>query len=433
MLLVTGERELPDTRGRKFSLDCVPEESSGPHGLSLDRLPAGLASNYVHISEIHQELFSLVAGLNSKIVDALSREETGITEACTSKLLSMQKELNLLRCAYEGTKQPQAPGTFQQSVERLTQEIADRNAQCDRLKREMRELTLKNEQLTNENSACEARLRKAARENRRLLLQLRKLEHAGDKVGVQRGYICAEDKKDIAELEHTISAAVGAGEDSDYLNDGKPSRTQTIARCEQYVKTALTKQTEIVGSIKRQLSAERRQNRRLRLLHADAVAYPRSELETLFLECVEEVRRTHAGKKETTDLGPDDKAKVMELFMRNDRLLQALYDVMFREKLPALGAKEGDLSAVFLGEKTSGNLTLDLGYDSTPEPRKKAKSRVEFSRHRLTAGGRMTPSCNATSPAEMRVRKKVYGVPSHLIRRDLSATSAVALAAKEGV
>ncbi len=445
-MLVTNEEAASELKRitRTMSVNC--EEDISPrllYGLK-GQLPAGLTSNYVKISEIHSELLSIINKFNSKVGDTLAKEEKEIAASYAKKLDTLHKEMSILKFAYENAAKPPTPGEelgrWRTEAQRLTLEITKLTSQYERLKKENQELLERNEQLANDKESSERRLRKAARKNKRLSIELRRMEKeakptaaaeaqsvtyksACEDSGEKDDFDCtrsADNIKDSATSSPALSVFFG------YLMDKKYTKAEALARSERYMKAALSRQGEILAKVQQQLAVERRVLQRVRLSHVDA-ASSRNELESLFLECVEEVRSQIAHNRSSADQSQDsvsyygsalpkralaayDKARIMELFMCNDRLLQTLYDIMFKART-LRGENELELPVLAPHRSKSKAESYVMKEPST-------KNELDFDSLRLALRRtKATQRCQTNSPAEARIRRKVFSSPMHAVKR----------------
>ena len=105
--------------------------------------------------------------------------------------------------------------------------------------------------------------------------------------------------------------------------------------------------------------------------NASTIASERSELEGLFLDCVEEVKREIAGRRGVDGKGKwenRDKGKVMELLFSNDRLLGFLYEKMFRSSGNGFSGRSSMMADRHISANQSEEMILKELAGVSPEP-----------------------------------------------------------------
>jgi len=180
--------------------------------------------------------------------------------------------------------------------------------------------------------------------------------------------------------------------------------------CYEYWESIIEKHEKNIHLLKHQLRIEKWNLHKLKVMQA-SVNSSRLELEQIFYDCVEEVKKQittrrqqelrhsllYCYPKSTPILKPPHKVQIMEKFMTNETLLQSLYSLIFN--------KDNTEQKYTLAPVNSSPLTLATPTRSisiTPNyqvrkvfSRKFLPSKF-FSRHRMKLAGRSKPQGNST-------------------------------------
>lgn len=345
------------------------------HGAEV--LPEFVSAPFRKISELHDELQGIVDSLDSKIDAVIEREEKEFLTAYKAHLMKIQDELNLYRNRINGKelelKRNSLLVSLQQSLDFFKKETLRLASVVDSQKAEIEKRDAEIELLKKDRQFLESQVKKAKRENKAIQLVMQKSTEAGERAMTSpfSGVPTEQDLGTAAMLRPETDARVNYQSKFDafvrclrFLNCG---RDQVLDHCQKYYQEMALRHEELTANLHLQLEHERKISQKLRAAQVES-AGSRAELEQIFYECVEEARKDvinrrmnqtkQANLTQTSFLGKErdglhstDKVKVMEKFMRNDKLLRALYETVFSHKaangsLPDLAGKESALSPI---------------------------------------------------------------------------------------
>eukprot|EP00826_Nyctotherus_ovalis_P065087 TRINITY_DN9559_c0_g1_i9.p1 TRINITY_DN9559_c0_g1~~TRINITY_DN9559_c0_g1_i9.p1 ORF type:complete len:417 (+),score=134.96 TRINITY_DN9559_c0_g1_i9:95-1345(+) len=365
------------------------------------------ASNYSIILQLNDEMTKLVDNLDSKIGERITKDESHLINSYKEQMRAVKAQIDVVMEAQAAAERQAAENCkdretrdLKETIKRQNEDIQRYVEQCRNYREQVQTLTLVNEQLRKDHEGCEERIKKHAMKNIKLNIQLKTLE---DKLAMS---------KSIEDLEtNNLSKSINNITDKFNENLFQASKTKEQVRTVRYYETT-------IENLRRQLRTEQRTVQRLKLQKMHVVS-SRSELENIFLECVEEVRYRILSEKTAPDLDlallktpilPEDKVKIMECFMANDRLLKFLYDVMFTKnfakesvELPSLLSKLNPFVSV--RKQTIKNKSFISCAKETPE---------------LSFEGIAQLRAN-----EMKIRKQLLSTPVHSmnIRNNLTNKS----------
>ena len=302
------------------------ERSRTPFNYSKD-LPTEAAINYKHILELNNETATLVSQLESKINTTLAKEEAELITLYNKKLQFIQFDLTTMRMKYEELKKEMSRDDKGKQIMELKNKIKSQWEEIQRLlvecKKKDKKIMAANETIKQMQSDCltlEKRIKHHIAENNKFqieILKLKKIQNQ-DKVEISEETERYKESKSFEKLNVTKSFSLKDNENNFSTEEKQESNE---VRCEDTVK-----------ALKRQLTIERSIVRNLRKQQTHTVS-THSELENLFIDCVNEVRCTSGY---TNEIGTDtskSRIKIMKLFMSNEKLLKALYKLVFNKVL----------------------------------------------------------------------------------------------------
>jgi len=302
------------------------ERSRTPFNYSKD-LPTEAAINYKHILELNNETATLVSQLESKINTTLAKEEAELITLYNKKLQFIQLDLTTMKMAYEELKEEMSRDDKERQIMELKNKTKSQWQEIQRLlvecKKKDKKIIAANETIKQMQSDCltlEKRIKHHIAENNKLqieILKLKKIQNQ-DKVEISEETERYKESKSFEKLNVTKSFSLKDNENNFSTEEKQESNE---VRCEDTVK-----------ALKRQLTIERSIVRNLRKQQTHTVS-THSELENLFIDCVNEVRCTSGY---TNEIGTDtskSRIKIMKLFMSNEKLLKALYKLVFNKVL----------------------------------------------------------------------------------------------------
>jgi len=383
-----------DVNARKFSM--LEERAS------TDRIEATLndlrkrnpvvAGNYGMILQLKEEITKLVDNLDSKIGERITKDESELISSYNEHVRAVKAHIDAVihnqgipeRLEAENSKDNKVH-ELKEVIKKQSEDIKHYVEKCRSYREQVQTLTLINEQIKRDHEGCEKRIKKHALKNVKLNIQLKTLE---DKLAMY---------KSIEELEgNNLSKSINNVQGR--LDVFKSDKVKDQIKNLRHYETT-------IDNLKRQLTSERKMVQKLKLQKMHVVS-SRNELETIFLECVEEVRYRILSEKTAPDLDltllktpilPEDKIKIMECFMTNDKLLKFLYDIIFTKNF----AKE----SVELP-----SLLSKLNPFVTVKNQAKNKSFVNYSKEAPEVS---FEDINQFKANEMRIRKQLLNTSVH--------------------
>eukprot|EP01022_Parablepharisma_sp_SALTPOND_P018657 TRINITY_DN3081_c2_g1_i1.p1 TRINITY_DN3081_c2_g1~~TRINITY_DN3081_c2_g1_i1.p1 ORF type:complete len:771 (+),score=47.91 TRINITY_DN3081_c2_g1_i1:288-2600(+) len=329
-------------RHKTVALPQIPEESkrrqlSPARKFSLEG-PSSVTGICAKIGNLYEQLQDVVSDLEIKIGCTIKREEKEIIEAYKEKLANIQEVLDTYKrkVEYQEVKlqKDEMIGALKDQLEHYKREHAAIAKTSLELRNEMHKLKLLNESLENEKRFYEKKFKETKKKNKALRMALNKLSATEVKIDtpvpkeLPRKSLPFNDKFDIF-----IGWLLNA---KDMDKDG------ALEKCREYYQNFSQRTEEVIASLRQQLAIERKAMQKLRAAQTDS-QLAKTELEQLFCECVEEMKRKLGRKKldvrneikgESTGSSPrlssSDKALIIEQFMTNEKLLRALYTTVFQ-------------------------------------------------------------------------------------------------------
>ncbi len=335
LLIMTALRHVPQRR-------TEPKPAQNPEP---DLLPEFVLAPCRKIGELHSQLQDIINSLETRIDAAVQKEETEFLAAYKSHLVKIQNELDLYKSKMDSQqyelKHDAVLIALQQSLAFFKEEAARLAGVADAQRKELDQRAAEIDILRKDKTFLESQVRKAQRENKALKLML---QRNGSEL-IITPLPCKAEGSAEQEEKTNASTVVGYNEKLEvflqclrFLDCG---RDQILDHCRSYFQSTIKKHEELETSLRQQLEKERKAGQRLRNAQTESLCV-RSDLERLFCECVEEARhdvfnrrmsQTKGFAKEDCSvsgtLRGSDKVRVMERFLKNERLLQALYGTVF--------------------------------------------------------------------------------------------------------
>jgi len=443
---------------RAFSMSS--QDGQDPAQALKGKLPPGTLGNYMKIMEIHDEMLGFLGKFNSKIGDTIQKEEAEIICAYEKKIIAAQKELDMIKDAYgkdEKEKFEAMKTAEMKRLEALTkkqhEDLEMLTEICERQKKEITRLTLLNEQLQKDQAGIDKRLKKSVKENKKLIIEISALKQklAMSDISLSPTNLNTDlnnsSPNESKNLEISIELSPHNLKDKNtetlisLLKDKKYDKEQALFRCEEYLNKTCSRYENYISKLKSQLYSEKKQLQKIKTHQTYAIA-TRSELENLFLECVEEIRCKISHKnivegefpeidpyqlKKLPVLPAHEKIKIMETFMMNDKLLQVLYDAMFgtykteekniktAQELPTLAPRSNSFYGNYMNNRKEASLRNNNNNKSFIDA--KNSHLPEYSEKELPnfISGRPVMRSKSNMSVEKKLRKQIYNAPIHTI------------------
>lgn len=303
-------------------------------------IPAA-AGNYNKILRLREEMADHLERLNSQVEEKIVKDEFKIVTNYDHKMNVIKKELSAMKKAFMsleqdiiGTGEGSEVSRLRLFVRKQWGDIQQLLDLCRRDKDQIQELVRLNNQLTNDHAACAKRIKCYALANRKFQIALKNASE-----GVCHSDVSSHSRDDT-DSQSSVTTCEFVDKKTEgvfgYLKQEHFSKLQTIEKCEEYVRKLTSESQNAIDNLKKQLSYAKKTIKQLKEEKLDLVN-DKNSLETLFLECVKEVQKNKASSIQDTasvdvrkmPITSEEKAKVMELFMFNDELLQVLYENVF--------------------------------------------------------------------------------------------------------
>lgn len=301
---------------------------------SSPTVPRDLLPTYGKIRELYSELQGQMALLGTKVEGAIHRGEQAMLSAFEARMLKMQDELEICRknCMkqFRGMADADLAGTKVGRPMRRVQVCVQQKAKIKRMARVI-------EDLQSENRFLDSQLKKAQRENAELR---------------QNVYGRITNSVEKMQSPPSESATTTSGEkfvEQFFSNLAQHQPADPLPECKRLLLETCAKYERAIASLHAQLARR-------------PMASARTDLERLFCDCAEEVRRQILPQQKSHHIQPEavqhilgsispygdepttngnesfsglklkraQKAKIMESFMTDDRLLCELFRLIFR-------------------------------------------------------------------------------------------------------
>jgi len=312
-------------------------------------VPEFLSGSYSKISGLYDELQRIVMSLESKIDEVIEREEKEFLSAYKTHLVKVQNELNLYKAKLDEReyklKHDHLLVSLRQSLDFFKKETV-RLAECvSAQKNQLEKERMSKESLQKENLFLEKQLKKSKQENKLLQRSIKRTE--------QELNSRTQSEERSKSISGTLGRSLFRQQDTQFteflkcLKLIKANKEHVIEYCEKYFQELILRHEEALASLKQQLESEKRVSHKLRIAQTEPLI-SRTELEQLFYDCAEEVKRNTinrkakylskmkhnrtmyvVGKEDTCYLLGSDKIRIMEQFMCNEKLLKQLYQLIF--------------------------------------------------------------------------------------------------------
>lgn len=242
------------------------------------------------VEQYYQQLQSELQTLEGSINSVISRHESGFVTAFTMHMRSVQSAMNELQKrtqeAENKLRRDKYISTLEQSLEGFKNEAFRLSQQCQQYKLEAEHSKAEAEAVMKDRCFLEKALKSSMREVKLL--------------------------KGKCRSQSPIRLPIVAKKQA-------PSLPET-PNGDNFKR--------VLAHYKHILNLERKDKRRLKTQKLEQWT-SRSELEDLFLDCVEAVKRAKKFEAPITVMDHFEKRKLLELFVSNDKVISKVYDLMF--------------------------------------------------------------------------------------------------------
>ncbi len=335
---------------------------------SLHAVPSDLVPTYGKICELYEQLQGQMNLLGSRVGSVIEKEEQTLVAAFKQQIIKMQEQIEEFQTKLSRERKREQQWAQENDSPKNSQKLS---ALCDRQREKILRMSQVIENLQSENQFLSVQVKKTRRECRDLREAL-----GSASVKDNRSKSVLDHSQPEAECLHCSGDIPVPGRSSETIvrsvetvdqffanllpRTKDPAAEKLLSQCRQFAASTERRHEKAVSSLQHQLAAERRNVRRLRAVQASMVG-SRTDLEQLFYECVEAVRRqiVQRGLKSRNTVTSESaennasaltcsipgeehgspevklkdaqKVKIMESFMTNDRLLQSLYSIIFKK------------------------------------------------------------------------------------------------------
>ena len=300
--------------------------------------------------DYYDKLTAKVSVLDTRIKDSLKKHEKDFLSAFKTHMFQVYQQLNELKKRTDEQelkmKRDEQLNKLQSALEWFREEAVKLGDTCQFYKKECDKWKAKAESLEDDRKFLEFQLKAAKKQIKDLNSQLnRDQDQSVDPAG--------STVHDVSFPQITIPAKLELPNTSSanfllqLAQKVNPQDPQYLAEVERFMSNQEQKFHEALRHVQNTLDTERRKIKSANALKSSAIM-EKSELEGLFLECVDEVRKevmrrraksimktkyplkTQSAVKERKEtFTPNDKRKILELLIANEQVLVFLYEKLF--------------------------------------------------------------------------------------------------------
>ena len=298
--------------------------------------------NYLEkIEEYHGVLLKQVDMLDTHIVTVLQKHEQDFLNAFKCQMFSLYGQLKELKKKNDENeirlKRDEQLNTLQKSLDWFRQEAIKLGESTQFYKKEADKWKAKAESLQDDRNFLENQLKNTKRKLK--LLEIERKFNDDDSL-----------KSSIAPSQEALNKFVPnskTGEIIEDLYNKHGSQGNFLNELETYFHDLEVKYNESIRHLKSLVDVEKKKVKQITAQHSSNF-FVKSDLENLFLECVEEVRKEISRRKakslvdqkyskrsntvqpdERMVMTPSDKRKILELLISNEQVLILLYERLF--------------------------------------------------------------------------------------------------------
>jgi len=392
-------------------------ETSQIHRKS-ERVPEIVNTAYQKISEIYEQLQSISLNLQSRIGFVIQKEQAEFFEKYNIMLRNLKTELDeYKKKVEENDAKLQKDATIKilnKELEYYKEETAKNAKNNLVLRQEINKLISDNKSLENEIMFCEKRLKDTKRKNKALRMALNRFANENENSQeIDTSKISESNAENKQKKENCIDFNLRF--DSFIESIEKYGKDEIILYCKTYFNQYSKRSDEIINMLKSQINLERKAVLKLRASQVDT-RLNNNELLQIFTDCIEEAKKYFQKPKNSprvhhisnftpiqigvqTDLDLENKTeskspklcsseklKIVEQFLNNEKLLQALYKTVFDTNIPVRSKLNSSMNFVStmknyeqLSQKICGNSNFYSRKTScSNEPKTTTASRKPF-------------------------------------------------------
>ena len=329
--------------------------SSGPidKAFLTDLLIVGKETKfYEKILEYSKGLETHVSKLDSHIDSVLQRHEQDFLNAFKCQMFSLYGQLKELKKKNDENeiklKRDEQINKLQKSLEWFREEAIKNGESTAMFKKEADKWKAKAESLQDDRNFLETQLKNAKRKMKLMMIERKADSESDDSIKTS--------PRESVELQATnFVSSSKTGEIIQEIREKHPDQASFLYQLEHFFHELEIKYNESIKHLKNTLENERK---KFKLFSAQqsSMFFVKSDLETLFLDCVEEVRKEISRRKikntveqkyskraKTSNpisretMTPSDKRKILELLISNEQVLIMLYEKLFPHRASQYG------------------------------------------------------------------------------------------------
>jgi len=341
--------------------------------------------------DYYDKLTAKVSVLDTRIKDSLKKHEKDFLSAFKTHMFQVYQQLNELKKRTDEQelkmRRDEQLNKLQSALEWFREEAVKLGDTCQFYKKECDKWKAKAESLEDDRKFLEFQLKSAKKQIKELTGQsTHPSEVTPDPLPTtQLPDLSFSRLPTRADLPQTSSASFLI----QLMQRIPPHDQGFIQEVERFMTTQEHKFHEALRHLQNTLDLERRRMKSANALKSSAIM-EKSELEGLFLECVDEVRKevmrrraksilrtkyplkTAGAQKPQENFTPNDKRKILELLISNEQVLVFLYEKLFpyRANVYAGGTagKQGDLGELADLAQLETEMHLRAGSENSPAP-----------------------------------------------------------------
>lgn len=300
--------------------------------------------------DYYDKLTAKVSVLDSKIKDSLKKHEKDFLSAFKTHMFQVYQQLNELKKRTDEQelkmKRDEQLNKLQAALEWFREEAVKLGDTCQFYKKECDKWKAKAESLEDDRKFLEFQLKSAKKQLKDVASSNPgKLDLTPDPLPSQFPDLSYSKLPSKPDLPNTSSAAFLT-----HLTQRIPPQDQSfLQEIERFMTAQEQKFHESLRHLQKTLDLERRRMKSANAVKSSAFM-EKSELEGIFLECVDEVRKevmrrraksimrtkyplkttsTGQNEKKQGNFTPNDKRKILELLISNEQVLVFLYEKLF--------------------------------------------------------------------------------------------------------
>ena len=318
-----------------------------------DLLVVGKESKfYDKILEYSKGLETHVNKLDSHIDSVLQRHEQDFLNAFKCQMFSLYGQLKELKKKNDENeirmKRDEQVNKLQKSLEWFREEAIKNGESTAMYKKEADKWKAKAESLQDDRNFLENQLKNVKRKMKLMMIERKSDSDPDDSIKTS--------PRESVELQTTIFVPSSkTGEIIQETHEKHPDQISFLYQLEHFFHELEIKYNESIKHLKNTLENERKKFKQFSAQQSSAF-FVKSDLETLFLDCVEEVRKEISRRKvkntveqkyskrartsnpiSRETMTPSDKRKILELLISNEQVLIMLYEKLFPHRASQYG------------------------------------------------------------------------------------------------